>query len=242
MSNPKRMKPFATLLVLLYAVSNLVAAQSPPDTSSSERDQDPTPEWHLRHHWHGRHQWRGDAEQDQYFSIGHDTHLPAGAHADSVVAVLGSAVSEGSAENVVSVIGNTRATGPVEDSAVSVIGNTYVDSAIGGDAVAVLGDIELGPHADIGGDVVAVGGQIKRDPAAVIHGQTQDIFLGDLGFDWLRPWIRHCLLLGRPLAFAPGLGWAWYLALSFLAFYALLALVFHAGIQRCVSTFDAKPG
>jgi len=242
MSNPKPMKPFAALLVLLCALSNLAAAQSPPDASSSERDQDSMPELQLRHHWHGHHQWRGDAEQNQYFSIGHDTHLPAGARADSVVAVLGSAVSEGNAENVLSVLGNTRATGPVEDSAVSVVGNTYIDSTIGGDAVAVLGDVELGPHAEIGGDVVAIGGQIKRDPAAVIHGQTQGIFLGDVGFDWLRPWIRHCLLLGRPLAVAPGLGWAWYLALSFLVFYALLALVFQVGVQRCVSTFDANPG
>jgi uncharacterized RDD family membrane protein YckC len=50
------------------------------------------------------------------------------------------------------------------------------------------------------------------------------------------------LIYGRPLAFAPGLGWAWTLALGLLAFYACLALMFREGIDRCVHTLESQPG
>jgi uncharacterized RDD family membrane protein YckC len=102
--------------------------------------------------------------------------------------------------------------------------------------------VELGPHAEIGGNVVAVGGAVQRDPAAIVHGNVQDVFgrFGDV--DWLRTWVRHCLLYGRPLALTPGLGWAWGLALAFLALYAALALLFREGLTRCVQTFETQPG
>jgi uncharacterized RDD family membrane protein YckC len=44
------------------------------------------------------------------------------------------------------------------------------------------------------------------------------------------------------LAFAPGLGWAWTLALVALAFYLLLALLCPATIDRCVRTIESHPG
>ena len=103
----------------------------------------------------------------------------------------------------------------MSDNAVAVLGNNYIDSKVDGDTVTVLGDLELGPHAEIGGDVVVVGGNLQRDPAAIIHGTVQNVLGGEFGsFDWLHTWIRHCLLYGRPLAFAPGLGWAWGLAFA----------------------------
>jgi len=45
----------------------------------------------------------------------------------------------------------------------------------------------------------------------------------------------------RPLAFAPGLGWAWIVAFSFLAFYALLALMFERPVEECVRTLETRP-
>jgi uncharacterized RDD family membrane protein YckC len=142
----------------------------------------------------------------------------------------------------VSVLGNTRVTGALSDSAVAVLGNTYIDSEIDGDAVAVLGNVELGPNARIGGDVVAVGGIVKRDPAAIIHGDVQSIAGSVAGFGWLQPWIENCLYYGRPLAFAPGLGWAWRLALACLALYIGIALLFRPAVMRCVQTMEARPG
>jgi uncharacterized RDD family membrane protein YckC len=159
-----------------------------------------------------------------------------------VVSILGSSSSEGEAREVVSVLGNTRVTGPVSRSAVAVLGNTYVDSTIDGDVVAVLGNVELGPNADVGGDVVAVGGTVQREATSVVHGTTQSIDAEAAGFVWLRPWIEHCLLYGRPLAWVPGIGWAWSLALALLALYAGLALLFRDGITQCVHTLETRPG
>jgi uncharacterized RDD family membrane protein YckC len=176
-------------------------------------------------------------------SIGHDSELARDQEADSVVSILGSSSSEGEARNVVSVLGDTRVTGPVHDDAVAVFGDLYVDSKVDGNAVAVLGSLQLGPHAEIGRDVVAVGGTVERDPAAIVHGGTNHIFSGDFGrLKGLRTWIHECLLYARPLALAPGLGWAWTLAFGFLALYLCLALLFRDALSRCVETIEARPG
>jgi uncharacterized RDD family membrane protein YckC len=109
--------------------------------------------------------------------------------------------------------------------------------------VAVLGNVELGPHAEVN-DVVAVGGDLVRDPAAIVHGGVQNVnIFGHMGnMEWLHTWVRHCLMYGRPLAIAPGLGWAWAIAFSFLALYLVMALLFPSGISRCVQTMEEQPG
>ena len=230
----------AMLPALCISASITLARADAPGISDADVPQQHEGEY--RHHWNWRHE-SGRYDDNSVVSVGHDSHLPAGSRVDSVVSVLGSIFSEGEAREVVSVLGNTRVTGPVDDSAVSVLGNTSVDSAIGGDVVAVMGNVELGSNADIGGNVVAIGGTITRDPAAIVHGEVQSVFTGHGGaFDWLQPWIRHCLIYARPLALTPGLAWAWSLALTFLALYVLLALAFGASVRRCVQTFEAKPG
>jgi uncharacterized RDD family membrane protein YckC len=192
-------------------------------------------------HRHGSHHDDGNI-----VSLFHSSHLKSGEKAESVVSILGSSTSDGEAEDVVSVIGNTRVTGPVKDTAVAVLGSVYVDNKVAGDVVAVLGNVELGPHAEVGGDVVAVMGRLERDPAAIVHGSVQriiDVDLGGItGFSWLNTWVTHCLFLGRPLALTPGLGWAWTLALSLLAFYACLALMFRSAVDQCVHTLESAPG
>ena len=175
-------------------------------------------------------------------NIGRGSHLPAGERADSVVSVFGSSIAEGEASDVVSVMGNTTVTGSVRNTAVAVLGNTIVDGRIDGDVVAVLGNVELGPNAKVAGDVVAVGGQVDRDTAAQVRGTVRTVIGGFKGFGWLQPWIDHCLVYGRPLALAPGLGWAWGLALSLLALYVGLAWLFRDGVTRCVQTLDSHPG
>jgi uncharacterized RDD family membrane protein YckC len=177
--------------------------------------------------------------------IGRDSTLAADGHASAVISVMGSSTSAGEVdEAVVSVLGNTHVTGPVGESAVAVLGNTYVDSHVGEAVVAVMGNVELGPHADVGGDVVAIGGELIRDPAAVVHGSVQDVALfGKMpGFDWLHSWVHNCLMLGRPLAFVPGISWAWTLALGFLGLYLLIALLFPKGVIDCVRTMETRPG
>jgi uncharacterized RDD family membrane protein YckC len=180
---------------------------------------------------------------NQIVSVGHSSSLAAGESAISVVSVFGSSTSAGDVSNeVVSVFGSSRVTGPVGNQVVSVLGNTYVNSHIGGDAVAVLGNVVLGPQAEVGGQVVAVGGNVKRDPAAIVHGGVQNVGGGFFQIDWIQPWIKHCLLLGRPLAIAPGLSWAWGLALGFLALYVFMGFLFREGVDRCIETLETHPG
>jgi uncharacterized RDD family membrane protein YckC len=253
----QRLSFLFTLLCITAVVAHPGAAAAkddhpsatPPAASSDEFDDDSDrndgSDWRNRIELHRRHNRQHRADGD-VVSIGHSSHLESGQKADSVVSVFGSSTSDGEAVDVVSVIGNTRVTGPVSDTAVAVMGNTYVDSKVDGDVVAVLGNVELGPHAEVGGDVVAVLGGVERDPAAIVHGSVQRIINWDIGgstgFSGLNTWITHCLLLGRPLAFSAGLGWAWTLALGLLAFYACLALMFRDGIDQCVHTLESQPG
>lgn len=175
-------------------------------------------------------------------NIGHDSDLPAGEYADSVVAIGGSSNAAGDATQVVAVFGDTHVTGAVEESAVAVFGSTFVDGAVAGDVVAVLGNVRLGADASVGGDVIAVGGTVQRDPGSMVAGRVQTVAAGFSGFTWFKPWVDHCLLYGRPLALAPGLGWAWGLALGLLALYVGLALLFRGGVLACVRTLETQPG
>jgi uncharacterized RDD family membrane protein YckC len=225
-----------------HASATAPAASSEFNDDSDDSDRD---DWRNRIELHRRRN-RQHHEDGDVVSIGHSSHLQSGQKADSVVSVFGSSTSDGEAVDVVSVIGNTRVTGPVSDNAVAVMGNVYVDAKVDGDVVAVLGNVQLGPHAEVGGDVVAVLGMVEQDPAAVVRGSVQRIIDLDIGgatgFSGLNTWITHCLLLGRPLAFTAGLGWAWTLALGLLVFYACLALMFRDGVDQCVHTLESQPG
>ena len=228
-------------------VAPVPAAPAPApaaDASDDSEDADRHADWQdsLEGHHH-RNRYHHHEHGDDVVNIGSDSNLASGQKADSVVSIFGSSTSDGEAGDVVSIFGDTRVTGEVHDSAVAVFGNTYIDGKIDGDAVSVLGNMQLGPHAEIGGDVSAIGGTVQRDPAAIVHGNVQNIISTDFGGAGpIRTWIRHCLLYGRPLSLAPGLGWAWGLALTFLALYAVLALLFREGLTRCVQTFETQPG
>jgi uncharacterized RDD family membrane protein YckC len=221
-----------------------VAPAPAADASDDSEDADRHADWQdsLAGHHH-RNRYHHHEHGDDVVNIGSDSNLASGQKADSVVSIFGSSTSDGEAGDVVSIFGDTRVTGEVHDNAVAVFGNTYIDGKIDGDAVSVLGNMQLGPHAEIGGDVSAVGGTVQRDPAAIVHGNVQNVISTDFGGTGpIRTWIRHCLLYGRPLSLAPGLGWAWGLALTFLALYAGLALLFREGLTRCVQTFETQPG
>jgi uncharacterized RDD family membrane protein YckC len=211
------------------------------DRRSVEQYFDWDKDW--RHHFSRRH-LRSDRHtpSDDIVNFAHDSHLPAGRHADSVVSIFGSSSSEGDADNLVSILGNTQSSGHVGESAVAVFGNVRIDGPVDGDVVAVFGNVDLGPHAQVGGDVTAVGGGVIRDPAATVAGGVQSVGGFTSGFDHLRPWIDHCLFYGRPLALVPGIGWAWGLAFIFLALYVFLALLFRDAVARCASTVEMQPG
>ncbi len=240
--------PLCTLIVITAAHAAEPAATADPGTAIAPAQIAPAPADEARKRpeiaQQRAHRNRHHHEQgSELVNIGRDTILPRGQKVDSVVSIFGSSTSDGEAGNVVSILGDTRISGEVTDSAVTVLGNMYVDSKVDGDAVAVLGSLELGPHAEIGGNVVAVGGGLQRDPAAIVHGDVQNVFAGNFGsLSGLHTWIHQCLLYGRPLALVPGIGWAWGLALACLALYIFLALLFREGLFRCVETFETQPG
>lgn len=238
------MLPLCTLIVMAAAqAAEPPAAPEPADTAASAPAADAS-DWQDALEWHGhRSRHRHHQHGNDVVNIGSDSNLASGQKAESVVSIFGSSTSDGEAGDVVSIFGDTRTTGEVHDSAVAVFGNAYIDGKIDGDAVSVLGNMQLGPHAEIGGNVAAVGGTLQRDPAAIVHGDVQNVIAADFGgAGRLHTWIHHCLFYGRPLSLAPGLGWAWGLALAFLALYAALALLFREGLTRCVQTFEAQPG
>jgi len=187
--------------------------------------------------------WSSDGEHN-LVSIGHDVQLGKGERADAVVAVFGSATAEGDVrDSVVSIFGDSHVSGNVGDSAVAVLGDVYVNSRIDGNVVAVLGNVRLGPQADVRGQVIEIIGALERSPSAVIEGGKIGVLTGLIeNVAGLRGWIRECLLYARPLAPDLRLGWAWGIALSLLALYALIALLFRDTVQRCVNTLELHPG
>lgn len=205
------------------------------DDPDTDADSSAGAEWRER--------WRGRRANSDRVSVGNNSTLEKGQYANSVVSVFGSSTSDGDvADAVVSVIGNTRVTGTSKD-VVAVLGNVYLDGKAYGDVVATLGNVELGPNAEVYGEVVVVGGELKRDPKAILHRGVQNVMPISFGsFEWLQPWMRKCLLYVRPLAIAPGLGWAWGLALGFLALYVLIAFVARNSVDFCVRTFETQPG
>jgi uncharacterized RDD family membrane protein YckC len=230
------------LLVLLLMLMCALPAVPAPDKSHDEADEQDWTEVQRPDRFHERWRQRHSRGGNDLVSIGHDSLLPAGQTAETVVAVFGSSTSEGTATDVVSVFGDNRITGTVSDTAVSVLGNTYIDGKVS-DVVTVVGNVQLGPNAEVDGDVVVVLGSLSKDPAAVIHGGVRHIIDGSFGdLAWLHTWVRHCLLYGRPLALVAGIGWAWTWAIGALAFYCLLALLFPTALTRCVRTMETEPG
>lgn len=220
--------------------ANSPAVESTADTAPPvevERDSSENADWPQRHRWRNR--------GNELVVIGENAHLAEGEYADAVVAVLGSATAAGEVFGaVVSILGNTRVTGRVGDSAVAVLGSVYVDGKVEHQVVAVMGNVNLGPNAEVHGDVVSVGGRVNRDPGALIGGNIKNVsFFGGIGdFSWFRSWIKNCLFYGRPLALEADLSWAWTLAFGFLAVYVLFALMFRDGVEKCVHTFETRPG
>ncbi|MBV8740329.1 MAG: polymer-forming cytoskeletal protein, partial [Sinobacteraceae bacterium] len=235
-------KPMRLLSAVLCALLIGMACAQEPDSGDARPPAGTAAgqDWDAKAAPHHRHTHGGD----NVVTIGHNAELAADRHAEAVVAVFGSATSAGQVDSsVVAVFGDTHVSGSVGDGVVAVLGDNYINGTVSGDVVSVMGDVELGPEAEIKGDVVVVGGTLTRDPAATVAGDIQTILSGTLTHvHWLRPWVRHCLLFGRPLAFSSDVGWAWLLALGFLALYLFLALAFRAPLERSVQTLETHFG
>ena len=230
------------LLCLALAGTSAYAAEPPPPAEPAqpvEREDAATPaEEHdaevrinLRH------------SDNVVVNMWGEARLAANEVADGVIAIFGNAHVEGEViDAVVTVFGDAHVSGPVHGGVVSLFGNTYIDGPVQEAAVSVFGDLTLGPNAKVEGDIAVVGGKLTRDPQAVVEGHSEVMLGGFESPHGVRVWIEKCLLYGRPLAFEPGLGWAWGIALGFLLFYVLIALLFDRSVARCVETIETQPG
>lgn len=236
---------------------------SKADEPGKEQDQKAdTPSRNERRRGH-RHIEHRDGKGNQRVVFWGDATLEEGETADSVVSIFGSSTANGRVrdavvsvfgsstakgnvgQGVVSVLGSSRVTGgEVGDVVVSILGSSYVNAAVHGDVVAVLGDVELGPDAVVHGSVQCVGGTIRRDAKAKIFGEVNQVGLGGhiVALEGLHAWVAECLRYARPLAFSMKVWWAWCIALGFFAGYLLVAALFPKSVEKCIGTFEQRPG
>jgi uncharacterized RDD family membrane protein YckC len=170
----------------------------------------------------------GEVSSDAVSIFGNTTVGPKGKVSGAVVAVLGSLDIKGD----------------VRHEAVTILGGGTIDGHVGQEVVSILGDLKLGPNAVIDGDVVSVGGTLTKDPKAIVNGNEVRVplFFGKNNLEGLASYVRNCVAWGRPLAFAPHLGWAWAIAACFFVFYLVLSLLFSGPLTKCVQTLETKPG
>src|SRR5882672_11165290 len=96
--------PLCTLIVIAPArgaepstASDAPASAAPtPEDTQEWMDRHDRSDWHDGSNWHGRREEHGN----DLVNIGHDSNLPSGHTADSVVSVFGSSTSDGEAGNV----------------------------------------------------------------------------------------------------------------------------------------------
>jgi uncharacterized RDD family membrane protein YckC/cytoskeletal protein CcmA (bactofilin family) len=232
---------FRSLLLFLVLVNGVAIAAEP--TEPVERDETAAAAEQEQQSEHKIEIRVSDDPGNVVVNVWGEARLAARDVADGVIAVFGDAQVEGEVTDaVVTIFGNARVTGPVHGGVVSLFGNTYVDGPVQEAVVTVFGDLELGPNARVDGDIAVVAGRLTRDPAAEVRGKSEIVAGGFPALENVRLWIEKCLFYGRLLAFEPGLWWAWTIAIGFLLFYIVIALLFDRSVVRCVETLETQPG
>lgn len=146
---------------------------------------------------------------------------------------------------VVVVGGSATIDGTVTGDVVVIAGSAKVTGKINGELVVVLGSADLGPEARVKHDAVVVGGPLSTAPGAKIDGDRREIAIGtglSHFMSHLNPmngWLGKGLFHARLLP--PARGWWWGMALLFLVFYVLVALLFQRPVQACVRALETRP-
>jgi uncharacterized RDD family membrane protein YckC len=147
-----------------------------------------------------------------------------------------------STEAFVVIGGNGVVKGKVKDAAVVIGGSLEVSGEVGDAAVAVMGDLTVRSNAVINGDAVSVGGHPEVEDGATIKGTVQAVDFGALGLprvEWLRDWLRYCVLKLRPLSLK--VGWVWAIAGIYLLIYLAVAVLLRRPVEVCINEFTRRP-
>ena len=164
------------------------------------------------------------------------THLKAGQRAELAVTVFGDSRVDGDVDDVcVTVFGNATVNGRVGSECVTVFGDLDLNSEVQGELVVVMGQARLGPKAVIHGETIVVGGRITAEPGAELHGQKIEVggFLPAIG-----DWFRYGLFLGRPLP--PLVFWVWFVVGLHFLLYLLVAALLPQPIEACERVLDSQ--
>jgi uncharacterized RDD family membrane protein YckC len=198
--------------------TNTAVAEDQSSTNNSSGSEPAEPSRPRRHH---------GVNKDAVVVVGRDVELKAGDSAEAVVVIGGSA----------------KILGKVNEAAVAIGGDVdIVGGDVGQAAVAVLGNVKAGQGAKIHEDAVAVGGTVDVSPDSTVNGRIQSIDLGGLGLphmDWVRQWLRHCVLKLRPLA--PQVGFVWVITGIFVLLYVLVGSLFPHPVAACVGELSRRP-
>jgi uncharacterized RDD family membrane protein YckC len=166
--------------------------------------------------------------------------LKTNEEADVVIALFGPAKIHGKVQDaVVSVFGDTEIDGEVGGAAVSVFGNLDAKpgTKIHEDAICVFGDFTVGPGVKIRGNARAIGGVLDAAESADIQGEMQSLPLPFV--IGMRDWVKHCVLLLRPLSLK--VGWVWIIAGIMFMVYLGITVLFPRAVGACVGNLTQRP-
>jgi uncharacterized RDD family membrane protein YckC/methionine-rich copper-binding protein CopC len=190
-----------------------------------------------------------EAEQNwvrprQIVLMGQNAELKAGETAEEVVVIGGSAKIHGKVTKAAVVIGGTlEVDGEVGDAAVAVLGNIRINrgAVIHRDAVAVLGNLTIAQGAKVEHNAVSVAGKLDVADGATVYGEKVNVGIPVVFSrpEWLKDWVKYCVLEFRPLA--PQVGWVWAIAGVFFFLYLFIAAVFPHPVQVCVEGLVRRP-
>lgn len=145
--------------------------------------------------------------------------------------------------DIIGFMGDVVIDGEALRDAASVMGDITINGTVHGDVTAIMGDVTLGPKAVVDGDVTTFGGEVKRSPGSTVGGKIsrQDIGKKIHAPAGIQAWWDHALSHGAFMGFGRGLGWLMRLAFVWLAFAALVGLVFPGGIRRTGDMLVQRP-
>ncbi len=176
-------------------------------------------------------------------SILNSNYLGAEEGALDMITILGSSRAEGPvSRDYITVLGNSELDGDVRGDHITVLGNSEINGSVGRDTIVVLGNAKLGPNARLE-DLVVVGGSLDRHEDAVVRGDMQIVPI-PIPFDFddwekVHPFIIEGLAMGRFIV--PDMAWTWYMVLGLLIMLALLCLVFPGPARSCIDALEKRP-
>jgi uncharacterized RDD family membrane protein YckC len=144
-------------------------------------------------------------------------------------------------KDVLVIGGNANINGQVDGEVTIIGGALTLNGKIRDSLTVVIGKAVISEEAEVGGECTLMGGPFVIHPDARIMQKVNQYNFGDLTpkIEWLKGWIFHGLVLGRPIA--PAAPWTFLAAAIFLGIYLLVGLAFPQPVQASVAVVEQNP-